>query len=1782
MLRMIFRSVAHCLAVVVLFASTSAWAQGKLYLRAQTYAGLLNGEFLTVTDANGAFSVSGPAGGSRLTVQGGGYQLQFAIPDGQALAVGEYEATEIFNSEITSRTSMYVTTNYGQHYCSRVTGRFNILELTRDALGAVTTLALNFQQHCNGSAPAVLGQLRFNSLIATDELRRLPDYMVFQPQINQTPGATVVSNPVTVAGLDVAIPLVVMGGEYSINNGTYTSAVGAVKNGDTIRVRLVAPAGLGQRATAHLHFNGYRTSFAVGTTPPASPQPSYPTVVLYGQPMYNYSSPMTTLLSPATMQTLRMGKTSQNGINGLRVESLDEMSTYGVFDMAFFTAGGGAVTAGEYLNPASAAVAGRSALTISGSGYSSLLGSTVYCGSYSIAPLKVVVHEIEYASDGLPSKLAMDFIANCNSSNFGRIFGYLRLNSTRAIDYTITLPAPFEFPGVSDAQLSTPYISASRTVSGITVPIPISISGGEYSIGGGAFTTVPGVVSVGQQVRVRVVSAATANTLRTATLDLGGISFPFNVGTAVTSLPQPTTDPLMVQINVPRADADQLVTRVFSPATLSLFTLQSYYAIDKQFEVRIRKPGSYSDDVSLRFGGLNGQRLQPGTYTDIADYSDSSRVMINQQISSQCYAGLPFGKMVVHEIEYDAAGAPTKAAIDFRINCSAYSSLSEQYHYLRFNSTVPVDYSIDLPAPFTFAPAMGAVPGSTVTSNTITLRATNVDVPISILDGEYSIGNSAFSSAPGMIAPGQQVRVRALAPLAANTVRTVTLTIGGRSANFLIATDPGALPQPTGTPLVAIRAQSYTGTATQYVYSTGTLFDVGLRTGSDYYSRSGVEIKRMVPNSDGSVPSTYLHASGPNGAVLEAGTYLNAIDSSGSVQPYLSPFQSLSPQISPNPGQGSAPPYCGSQGWVLPMNTRFIVREIETAIGGQTLRLALDVVRTCGIYDLANIGGPAAIFTFVRINSTVPIDYELRQPVPFLLSAVSGVAPGAVVESAAFTVKGITVAVPISVAGGEYSVDGGAYTAVDGTVSAGQVVKVRVTASPLANDLRTATITVGEYTTALRVGTASGTNPPTNGAPLMLFISQGNELTGQGRTDVVSPATFRTIVATRDWTQSNVNITATPLVGTSGANWQLHFFAPSGTTVAPGTYTEVGPDNYPQSGRLNMRVWSNSTTCYPNGSLYAAGTSVTVHEIEYAGTNWSDPPTKVAIDFVIYCNAGSDPLYGYIRINSSVPVVPIVDSNPAPFGFAAVNSATRNAAIVSAAVTLNGFSVALPVSVVGGEYSIDGAAFTAMPGIVSPGQSLRARVIAASTFGGVAKAVVTVGSRSGEFAVTSEYQDSYPDIPVFPRVTAAPRATWIVSAPQVLTGFNTPASITPQQGEYSINGGPFTATSGMVAPGDSLRLRVMTGSSYGTTYTAFAYLDGWYGATFQAETVQQAVVQVTITGNGSVRFDPSGVNCSSSCGQLYEQGQQITLTATPAAGLGFAGWSGGACSGTGQCAITLDLTAQITATFAALPPAAPTLTQAAPGNARATLAFSPPASNGGSAITAYTATCLPGNATASGASSPLVVTGLTNGTLYQCSVTAANVNGTGVASNALPVTPGDALPIALVNVQSRKTHGGAGAFDLLIDASQAIGGPVTVEPRSIGAGHAIVFQMSDAVTAIGSVSVVDAADVAAGSATASFSGNEVIVMLTGVADNRRVKVQVNDVNGSTMVMASIGFLVGDINSSRSVNASDIAGVKARSGQTADATNFKFDLNASGGINATDISAAKPRSGLVIP
>lgn len=81
-------------------------------------------------------------------------------------------------------------------------------------------------------------------------------------------------------------------------------------------------------------------------------------------------------------------------------------------------------------------------------------------------------------------------------------------------------------------------------------------------------------------------------------------------------------------------------------------------------------------------------------------------------------------------------------------------------------------------------------------------------------------------------------------------------------------------------------------------------------------------------------------------------------------------------------------------------------------------------------------------------------------------------------------------------------------------------------------------------------------------------------------------------------------------------------------------------------------------------------------------------------------------------------------------------------------------------------------------------------------------------------------------------------------------------------------------------------------------------------------------VQRTLTisrngaGTGTVRSSPSGISCGSACSKSYADGTSVTLTATPAAGSSFTGWSG-ACSGSATtCTVAMTAARTVNATFA--------------------------------------------------------------------------------------------------------------------------------------------------------------------------------------------------------------------------------------------------------------------------
>ena len=86
-------------------------------------------------------------------------------------------------------------------------------------------------------------------------------------------------------------------------------------------------------------------------------------------------------------------------------------------------------------------------------------------------------------------------------------------------------------------------------------------------------------------------------------------------------------------------------------------------------------------------------------------------------------------------------------------------------------------------------------------------------------------------------------------------------------------------------------------------------------------------------------------------------------------------------------------------------------------------------------------------------------------------------------------------------------------------------------------------------------------------------------------------------------------------------------------------------------------------------------------------------------------------------------------------------------------------------------------------------------------------------------------------------------------------------------------------------------------------------------ATFSPVAASSYVLQVNLSGSGSVTSSPAGISCGSDCSETYTSGTSVTLTATPASGYIFSSWSGGGCSGAGSCAVSMTATRTVNATF---------------------------------------------------------------------------------------------------------------------------------------------------------------------------------------------------------------------------------------------------------------------------
>jgi subtilisin family serine protease len=627
-------------------------------------------------------------------------------------------------------------------------------------------------------------------------------------------------------------------------------------------------------------------------------------------------------------------------------------------------------------------------------------------------------------------------------------------------------------------------------------------------------------------------------------------------------------------------------------------------------------------------------------------------------------------------------GSVLKFAADFAQHCEGFEPAL--FGQVRFNSNVPIDPESALPASFSFFPVADVALGAQVMSNAVSITGI-ANAPVRVQGGEYSIDGGAFTSAPGSIFNGQSLRLRLTASSLPGTPVFATVKVGAAMATFQATTVVAA-----GTNMLYFHSNpgDYIGQGQQRGLHVGTGFTVrpapGTIPGRNFHNGVSFSI-------EGGGDSWGLDFAAPQGAQLAAGSYENAV---------RFPFENgLSPGLSLS-GEGRG---CNQ------LTGRFDVLEVAYNANGTLQRFAADFVQHCE-------GGLPALFGQIRFNSAAAVYTDPVLPVPFAFVDNFDALPNTLVPSNAVTISGISTA-PIRVQGGEYSINGGAFTSAPGTVANGQAVAVRVLTGSVGT-ASFATVRIGAASATFQAIAGTGQQGAVTG---MHYHSQPGDFVGQGAQRSFVAATGFTLTPSRNF-HNGVSFR----IEGNGEFWNLDFGGPGGAPLAAGSYENA----------VRFPFESGST---PGVSLTGGGRGCNsvkgrfdVLEVAYGADG---RVIRFAADFVQHCEGGAPGLFGQIRYNANTPMN-TAPALPAPFSFIPALDVPRGVTVTSNTVSIFGIATA-PISVQGGQYSINGGAFTSAAGTIANGQTVTLRLTSSTLAGTAAFATVKIGAASGTFQATT-------------------------------------------------------------------------------------------------------------------------------------------------------------------------------------------------------------------------------------------------------------------------------------------------------------------------------------------------------------------------------------------------------------------------------------------------------------
>ncbi len=298
-------------------------------------------------------------------------------------------------------------------------------------------------------------------------------------------------------------------------------------------------------------------------------------------------------------------------------------------------------------------------------------------------------------------------------------------------------------------------------------------------------------------------------------------------------------------------------------------------------------------------------------------------------------------------------------------------------------------------------------------------------------------------------------------------------------------------------------------------------------------------------------------------------------------------------------------------------------------------------------------------------------------------------------------------------------------------------------------------------------------------------------------------------------------------------------YAPNDKKVLYATYSTFGQDHIWKSTNsgaswtaIDNRGSANGIPDIPVHTLAIdpsdstrlfAGTDLGIFVSNDGGSNWAVENTgftnTVVENLQIIQSDSISTLFAFTHGRGawSTTLATSTDTTPDAFSFTDQTDVERSTPITSNAITVSGINSAAAISVNNGEYRINNGSFTSTTGTVANGNTVQVRHTSSDSFSTTTDTVLTIGGVSDTFTSTTLAIDTTPDAFSFTDQTDVGRSTPITSNAITISGINSATAISVNNGEYRINNGGFTSTTGTVANGDTVQVRHTSSGSFSTT-----------------------------------------------------------------------------------------------------------------------------------------------------------------------------------------------------------------------------------------------------------------------------------------------------------------------------------------------------------------------------